>query len=256
MKLYRVATGAGPRWARQEDTTLELLDGDPWAGLGDTAERIDLGQATLLAPARPSKIVGVGLNYRDHAAERGREIPEEPLLFLKPPSALLAPGRPIPLPPGAGRIDHEAELGLVIGRRARRLGSREEADEHILGAVCLNDVTARELQARDGQFTRAKGFDGFCPVGPCIAPGLALGRLAVTCRVNGELRQSGSTEDLIFDPAYLVWFVSQVMTLEPGDIIATGTPAGIGPLAPGDEVEVEIEGVGVLRNSVALESEE
>jgi 2-keto-4-pentenoate hydratase/2-oxohepta-3-ene-1,7-dioic acid hydratase in catechol pathway len=209
-----------------------------------------LAGAVLVAPAEPTKIVGIGLNYRDHAAERGKPLPAEPLLFLKPPSALIGPGDTIPLPPRVGRVDHEAELGIVVGRTVRGLAGPEAAAAAVFGAVCVNDVTARELQARDVQFTRAKGFDGFCPVGPCVATGLDLTALPVLGRVNGELRQHSSTAQLIFPVLELVAFVSRVMTLLPGDIISTGTPAGIGPLASGDVVEVEVGGVGVLRNPV------
>jgi 2-keto-4-pentenoate hydratase/2-oxohepta-3-ene-1,7-dioic acid hydratase in catechol pathway len=251
MKLFRLETARGPRWARQEGDALRLLEGDPFAGLGETAELVPQQGARLLAPVEPSKVVAVGLNYRDHAQERGKPIPPEPLIFLKPPSAVIGPGETIRIPPWAGRVDHEAELGIVIGRRTRDLPHPEAAAASILGAVCVNDVTARELQDRDVQFTRAKGFDTFCPVGPAIAAGLDLRRLRVEGRVNGAVRQASSTAELIFDPGYLVWFVSRVMTLLPGDIISTGTPAGIGPLRPGDTVEVEVEGVGVLRNPVA-----
>lgn len=251
MRFYRVATAAGPRWAREQDGQwLRLLEGDPWSGTRDAGERIELKAARLLAPLTPSKIVGIGVNYRDHAAERGKPVPSEPLLFLKPPSSVIGPGEPIRRPAWAGRVDHEAELGVVIGRAARELASPEAAAEHILGVVCVNDVTARELQARDVQFTRAKGFDSFCPVGPCLATDLDLAELRVEGRVNGQPRQSASTRDMVFPPAYLVWYVSRVMTLVPGDMISTGTPAGIGPLEAGDEVEVEVEGVGVLRNPV------
>jgi 2-keto-4-pentenoate hydratase/2-oxohepta-3-ene-1,7-dioic acid hydratase in catechol pathway len=251
MRLFRLRSAVGPRWARQEGDALRLLDGDPFTGLSDTPQVRPLEDAPLLAPVEPSKIVAIGLNYTGHAAERGRPIPEEPLIFLKPPTAVIGPGDAIRIPAWAGRVDHEAELGIVIGRRTRELPGPEAAAPAILGAVCVNDVTARELQDRDGQFTRAKGFDTFCPVGPGIAAGLDLHRLRVEARVNGQLRQQGSTAELIFDPEYLVWFVSRVMTLLPGDIISTGTPAGIGPLRPGDTVEVEVEGVGVLRNPVA-----
>jgi 2-keto-4-pentenoate hydratase/2-oxohepta-3-ene-1,7-dioic acid hydratase in catechol pathway len=251
MRFYRLRTGLGASWAREEGERLRLLDGDPFSGASDRAQTVPVGEAELLAPATPSKIVAIGLNYRDHAAERGKPLPREPLIFLKPPSALIGPGEPIRLPEGVGRVDHEAEMGIVIGSAASRLPSPEAARGHILGAVCLNDVTAREVQDRDVQFTRAKGFDTFCPVGPCLATGLDLERLRVEGRVNGEVRQRSSTEQLIFPPEYLVWFVSGVMTLLPGDIISTGTPSGIGPLAAGDVVEVEVEGVGSLRNPVA-----
>lgn len=205
----------------------------------------------ILAPVAPSKIVAIGLNYKDHAAERGKPLPAEPLIFLKPPSAVIGPGETIRRPAWAGRVDHEAEMGIVIGRAARDLPDAEAARGHVLGAVCVNDVTARELQDKDVQFTRAKGFDTFCPLGPCIATGLDLANLEVVGRVNGVVRQKSRTDQLIFDAFHLVWFVSRVMTLLPGDIISTGTPAGIGPLASGDVVEVEVEGVGVLRNPVS-----
>jgi 2-keto-4-pentenoate hydratase/2-oxohepta-3-ene-1,7-dioic acid hydratase in catechol pathway len=198
----------------------------------------------------PSKIVAVGRNYADHAAERGKAVPKEPLLFLKPPSSVIGPGEPIRRPSWVGRVDHEAELGIVIGRPATRVPGPEVALGHIFGVTCINDVTARELQEKDVQFTRAKGFDTFCPIGPCIATGLEPGRLRVVGRVNGEVRQQGSTEQLVFPVEYLVWYVSQVMTLLPGDIISTGTPSGVGPLRPGDVTEVEVEGVGRLSNPV------
>jgi len=251
LRLYRVKTETGPHWARQEGELLRLLRGDPFSGLEATAETQPLETARLLAPAEPSKIIAVGLNYRDHAAERNQPLPTEPLIFLKPPSAVIGPGETIRIPGWAGRVDHEAELGIVIGRRVRDLAGPEAAAPAILGALCLNDVTARELQDADVQFTRAKSFDTFCPLGPCVAAGLDLRRLRIEGRVNGQLRQKSSTAELVFDPAYLVWFVSRVMTLLPGDIISTGTPAGIGPLLPGDTVEIEVEGVGVLRNPVA-----
>ncbi len=250
MRLFRIATPRGPSWAKEEQGGLRLLDGDPYAGLAETKETVEIEDASVLCPAAPSKIVAVGLNYRDHAEEQGKPLPAEPLLFLKPPSAVIGPGEAIRLPPWAGRVDHEAELGLVIGRRVRDVETPEAAAAAILGAVCVNDVTARDLQKRDVQYTRAKGFDTFCPIGPALAVGLDLGRLEVACRVNGEQRQKSSTAQLIFDPVTLVRFVSRVMTLLPGDIITTGTPAGVSPLRPGDRVEVDVEGVGVLENPV------
>lgn len=250
MRYYRVETGHGPVWAREEGERLRLLVGDPWTGTTDSSETVLEKEARLLAPVQPSKVIGVGLNYKDHAAERNKPLPKEPLLFFKPPSAVIGPGEPIRRPSWAGRIDHEAELGIVIGKAARDVPSPEAAAAHILGAVCVNDVTARELQDKDVQFTRAKGFDSFCPIGPCLATGLDLGSLEICGRVNGELRQKSNTRELIFPPGYLVWFVSRVMTLLPGDMITTGTPSGIGPLLAGDVVEIEVEGVGLLRNPV------
>jgi len=250
-KYYRIAAEGGAQWAREDGDRFRLLTGDPFAGTSDTATTVAREGARLLPPVQPTKVVAIGLNYKDHAAERGKALPAEPLMFLKPPSALIGPGEPIRMPRWAGRVDHEAEMGIVIGRTAHDLDSPAAGAAHILGAVCVNDVTARELQDKDVQFTRAKGFDTFCPVGPCVATGLDLGRLSVVGRVNGAVRQQSRTDQLIFDASYLVWFVSRVMTLLPGDIISTGTPAGIGPLQPGDVVEVEVEGVGVLRNPVS-----
>lgn len=250
MRYYRVATSGGPAWAREAGAELRLLAGAPWDGAPEDGASLPMEAARLLAPVAPSKIVAVGLNYKDHAAERGKPLPGEPLLFLKPPSAVIGPGEAIRRPTWVGRVDHEAEMGIVIGKTAKQLPSPEAALGHVFGAVCVNDVTARELQDRDVQFTRAKGFDSFCPTGPCLATGLDLGRLDVSARVNGELRQKSNTRELIFPVAYLVWFVSRVMTLWPGDMISTGTPSGIGPLQAGDAVEIEVEGVGVLRNPV------
>ncbi len=197
----------------------------------------------------PSKIVGIGQNYRAHAAEMGKGIPAEPLMFLKPPSALLAPEAAIERPDGYARVDYEGELGVVIGRRARHVAV-DDALGFVEGYCCVNDVTVRDLQQRDGQWTRAKGFDTFCPVGPRVVAGLDPRDLRITTRVNGAIKQDSRTSDLIFDVATLIAFVSRHLTLEPGDLISTGTPAGVGNLAVGDVVEIEIEGVGVLRNPV------
>ena len=253
MKIYRVEHGGAVRWAREDAPgALRFLEGAPFEGVRDAEGTAPLAGVRVLAPVAPSKIVAIGLNYRDHAAERGKPIPKEPLVFLKPPSAVVGPGDTIAIPSWAGRVDHEAEMGLVIGRTARDVRDPEAGRAHVFGAVCVNDVTARDLQDKDVQFTRAKGFDTFCPVGPCIATGLDYGRLKVEGRVNGEVRQRSSTDQLIFDAGTLVWFLSRVMTLHPGDIISTGTPSGIGPLRPGDRVEIEVEGVGVLENPVGM----
>jgi len=251
MKLYRFEYEGALRWGREDGAgRLRLLDGDPFAGFRDAASSVALASVRLMAPVHPSKVVAIGLNYKDHAAEQGKPVPAEPLMFLKPPSAVIGPGATIEIPTWAGRVDHEAEMGLVIGTTARDVKDAAAGRAHILGAVCVNDVTARELQGKDVQYTRAKGFDTFCPVGPCLATGLDYDNLRVTGRVNGEVRQKSRTDQLIFDASYLVWFVSRVMTLLPGDIISTGTPAGIGPLAAGGVVEVVVEGGGVLRNPV------
>ncbi len=197
----------------------------------------------------PTKIVGIGQNYRAHAAEMGKGIPEEPLMFLKPPSALIKDGDAIERPAGYERVDYEGELGVVIAKRARRV-PRERALEYVAGYTCVNDVTVRDLQKKDGQWTRAKGFDTFCPVGPRVVAGLDPSNLRIRTRVNGVVKQDSSTSDLIFDVPTLIAFVSQHQTLEEGDLISTGTPSGVGNLAAGDVVEIEIEGIGVLRNPV------
>ncbi|MEW5933876.1 MAG: fumarylacetoacetate hydrolase family protein [Bacillota bacterium] len=212
---------------------------------------IPLGEAELLCPVEPTKVVAVGLNYRDHAREVGAALPQEPVLFLKPATSVVGPGEPIVLPAVSRRVDYEAELAVVIGRRARQV-TVGQAPDCILGFTCGNDVTARDLQQKDGQWTRSKSFDTFCPLGPWVVPGLDPCALEVICRVNGKVRQRGNTRELIFTVAELVSFVSEVMTLEPGDVLLTGTPAGIGPLQPGDTVEVEVEGVGVLVNPVKI----
>lgn len=207
---------------------------------------------SLLSPVKPSKIVCVGLNYRDHAGELSMKLPEEPVLFLKPPSALLSPGGTILLPTGAGRVDYEAELAVVIGKTARKI-NRSEACDFIMGYTCFNDITARELQHKDGQWSRAKGFDTFAPCGPCLETELDVSDRKIKCLLNGKLVQSSSTKEMVFGIFELVEFISGVMTLFPGDIIATGTPPGVGEIKAGDTVEIEVEGLGRLTNEVELE---
>jgi len=208
----------------------------------------------LLPPVAPSKIVCVGRNYREHAAELGNEMPSEPLLFLKPPSAIVGHGDSIVLPQISERVEHEGELAVVIGRKARRLGEDVDPLSYVLGYTCLNDVTARDLQRKDVQFTRGKSFDTFCPVGPFVVGGLDPLDLQIETRVNGEVRQKARTSALAFSVPFLLRYISNILTLEPGDLIATGTPAGVGPLQPGDVVEVEVEGVGTLLNNVRAET--
>ncbi|MGV3517890.1 fumarylacetoacetate hydrolase family protein [Luteitalea sp.] len=208
---------------------------------------------TVLAPVMPSKIVCIGLNYKDHAAEQGKPLPAEPLLFLKPSSAIIAPGEAIVLPAGVGRVDYESEVAVVIGRRATKV-SEADALSYVFGLTCMNDVTARDLQKKDGRYTRAKGFDTFAPLGPCIATGLSTDDLAVSGLLNGEVRQQSSTRELIFPVATLIAYISRIMTLLPGDIVSTGTPAGIGPLQAGDEIVVRVQGIGELRNPVRSDS--
>jgi 2-keto-4-pentenoate hydratase/2-oxohepta-3-ene-1,7-dioic acid hydratase in catechol pathway len=252
MRIARYLIRGTPVTGILEEETLRPLAADspeaPPAG-----RPLRLEEAVMLPPCRPGKIVGVGLNYREHARERGKPVPAEPLLFLKAPSAALAHGRPIRIPEGVGRVDQEAELAIVIGRRAKAL-SVAEASRAILGYTCFNDVTARELQDRDVQFARAKSFDTFAPFGPWIDTDVDPADLEITGVVSGVIRQSSRTRDMIFPPAFLVAYVSRVMTLEPGDLIATGTPSGIGPLVEGDTAEVTVEGIGTLTNPVVADA--
>jgi 2-keto-4-pentenoate hydratase/2-oxohepta-3-ene-1,7-dioic acid hydratase in catechol pathway len=226
------------------------ISGPPWTSWSQGSRTWSINDVRLLAPVEPGKIVCVGRNYAAHAAELGNEVPKEPLIFLKPPSAVIGPGDPILLPEQSQRVEHEGELALVIGLRCSRLKEREDALDYLLGYTCLNDVTARDLQKKDVQFTRAKGFDTFCPIGPHIETELDPSDLLVEAGVNGELRQSSRTSLMIYSVAFLIRWISHVMTLEPGDVIATGTPAGVGPLVAGDIVEVGVGGIGVLRNPV------
>ena len=229
---------------------LAMGDGKmPWEE-GKAAEKLPLKGVRLLSPVVPSKVVCVGLNYADHAVETKLPIPKEPCLFMKPATAVIGPEEKIIYPAMSQRVDYEAELGVVIKKKMRNV-EPEQAADYILGYTCLNDVTARDLQKSDGQWTRAKSFDTFCPIGPWVVEGIDPSDLAVKLRLNGEQRQSSRTRELIFNVPRLVSFMSKVMTLLPGDVIATGTPSGIGPMQKGDVVEVEIEGIGVLRNVVA-----
>jgi 2-keto-4-pentenoate hydratase/2-oxohepta-3-ene-1,7-dioic acid hydratase in catechol pathway len=217
-------------------------------------DHVPLAEAALVVPVRPSKIVCVGRNYREHAAELGHDIPTEPLLFFKPTTALNAPGGTIRRPRLSERTDYEGELGLVISKRCHKLGDREDVRPYILGYTCVDDFTARDLQNKDGQWTRAKGFDTFCPVGPIVTDEIdPWAGIGVRTRVNGEVRQDGNTRDFIFPIEVVIRYISQVMTLLPGDMIATGTPKGVGPVVGGDVVEVSIDGIGTLRNPIADE---
>ena len=226
-----------------------VLSAAPWDGGQRTGEQRSWSQAELLCPVAPSKIVCIGRNYAAHAKELGNAPPAEPLLFLKPNSSLLAPGGTVVLPPESERVEHEAELGVVIGKRCKNV-SREEALAHVYGYTCVGDITARDLQKKDGQWARAKGFDTFCPVGPWIETALNPAALRVVCRVNGDVRQDGSTADMLFDVPALIAYVSRMMTLMPGDLLVTGTPEGVGPLHDGDQLEIEVAGIGVLGLSV------
>ena len=250
LRLYRIQHDGVPRHVAERDGRWRLVDGDVFGKFTEGAE-IDRDEAAMLAPVSPSKIVCVGLNYRDHAAEQNKPLPPEPLLFIKPSTSVIGPGAAIEAPAWAGRVDHEAELGVVIGKTARGVRAAKAA-EHILGLIAVNDVTARDLQNKDGQYTRCKGFDTFAPIGPCVAVGLEGRDLQVQAFVNGSLRQNSRTRELIFTIPELVEFISSVMTLLPGDIISTGTPSGIGPIRPGDQVTIHVEGVGALTNSVVV----
>lgn len=251
-RYARIRTEGKVFWAQQLVEELTLLDGPPWAHPHATGQRCSLEDVELLVPAEPTKIVAVGQNYKKHAAEMGKSVPEEPLLFIKPPSALNATGRSILLPSASREVHHEAELALVIGKTLHRV-SEAEAHAGIFGLTCFNDVTARDIQRREVQHTRAKSYDTFACAGPVLVTGLSPADLAVTCRVNGEVRQSGRTSDMVFSPAKLVSFISHIMTLVPGDLVSTGTPSGVGPLRAGDRVEVEIEHLGTLVNLVQAE---
>ena len=255
-RIFRIELKGSSVYALRDDeeNTWYRLSGDLFGEFG-RGQAIEGGEFRLLAPVRPSKIVAVGLNYRDHAKEMNKPLPEEPLIFLKPSTAIIGHGDAIVLPPTVGRVDYEAELGIVIGRRAKSV-TAEIASNYILGLTCVNDVTARELQAKDVQYTRAKGFDTFAPIGPCIVTGLDGSALDVESWVNGERRQASNTRELIFGLRQLVAFVSGVMTLLPGDVIATGTPSGVGPLTAGDQVVIKVEQVGELSSQVVAKSDE
>jgi 2-keto-4-pentenoate hydratase/2-oxohepta-3-ene-1,7-dioic acid hydratase in catechol pathway len=248
MRVVRVIHDGDCRYGLANDDTVTLMSDEPFAAW-EPEGVLSLSEAHLLAPVTPTKVVCVGLNYRTHIAEMGHDMPNEPVIFLKPSTAVIGPGQAIPIPYGIGRVDHEAELGVVIGRRTHR-ADRDLAAANVLGFCCGNDVTARDLQKRDGQWSRAKGFDGFCPIGPWVATDVDPADLAIECFVNGEKRQSARTSDMLFDPYELVSFASQVMTLVPGDVVLTGTPGGISEIVPGDTVTVRIEGVGELTNPV------
>jgi 2-keto-4-pentenoate hydratase/2-oxohepta-3-ene-1,7-dioic acid hydratase in catechol pathway len=259
VKIFRIEHEGRPRFALASGGAYRLVDGDD--APATLKERLaaanggpEVEPSKILPPVAPSKVVAIGLNYRDHAAEMNKPLPAEPLMFMKPSTAVIGPGDAIRIPPNVGEVHHEAELGVVIGRKATRV-SAERAMEHVLGLTCLIDVTARELQRREIQYTRAKGFDTFAPIGPCIAMDLDPAALEVEGWLNGERKQKSNTRQLIFSVPQIIAFVSSVMTLLPGDVIATGTPSGVGPLKGGDMFTVKIEGIGELTNPVASNGE-
>jgi 2-keto-4-pentenoate hydratase/2-oxohepta-3-ene-1,7-dioic acid hydratase in catechol pathway len=233
-----------------EEENVREISGPPW-GQWTQATRIwPLQDVRLLSPAEPGKIVCIGRNYAAHAAELGNDVPPEPLMFLKPPSSVIGPEDPIVLTRYSQQVEHECELAVVMGERCSKLAEADDPSDYVLGYTCVNDVTARDLQKKDVQFTRAKGFDTFCPLGPHIETAIDPANVIVEAFVNGAVRQSANTSQMIFPVAFLIRWISQMMTLEPGDVIATGTPGGVGPLNAGDVIEVKIAGIGVLRNPV------
>ncbi|MFA5117631.1 MAG: fumarylacetoacetate hydrolase family protein [Candidatus Omnitrophota bacterium] len=249
MRIARFLYKRRISWGVIENNDISVLKNHPFARFELTGERIALSKVLLCSPACPSKIILVGLNYRDHARELEMDVPREPVIFLKPPSALIAHRENIIYPRGVKRLDYEAELALVIKKEGRFIKEKDACD-HILGYGCLNDVTARDLQKRDGQWTRAKSFDTFCPFGPWLETKLQTRELLITAYLNGRVKQASSTSNLIFAVPFLVSYISRVMTLLPGDIISTGTPPGVGKMKNRDIIEIEIEGIGRLRNQV------
>lgn len=247
IRYVRLEANGVEYWARAEGQGFHLLTAAPWNGGREVGVSVPSGR--ILAPVLPSKVIAVASNYRDHAREMGKPVPTVPKIFFKPPSSIIGPGTPIELPPDSTKVDHEAELGVIIGTRCKRV-STEDALDVIFGYTCCNDVTARDLQTQDGLFARAKGFDTFCPVGPHVVTSLNPAKLAVGCDVNRRVRQSGNTADMVFSVPELIAFISNVMTLEPGDLILTGTPAGVGQIIAGDRVTVSVEGVGAMTNTV------
>jgi 2-keto-4-pentenoate hydratase/2-oxohepta-3-ene-1,7-dioic acid hydratase in catechol pathway len=241
-----------PQYGWVLENKVGLIEGFQYGEFRRKETELSLGEIQLLAPVTPSKIICVGRNYVAHAEEHQVEVPEIPLIFLKPPSSVIGPGSPIYLPPQSNHVEHEAELAVVIGKGGRWIAT-EDALDHVFGYTVANDVTARDLQRRDGQWTRGKGFDTFCPIGPWIETDFDPNDTMITCHVNDELRQMGTTRDMVFSVSQLIVFISSVMVLEPGDVILTGTPAGVGPLQSGDQVAITIEGLGELINPVEME---
>jgi len=252
MKIIRYRDGDIVKWGVVEGDMVREMEGDPFGHFHLSSKAKKIGEVRLLSPCLPSKIVALGVNYRDHAEEMKTALPKEPLLFLKPSTSVIGPGEGIVYPKMSKRVDYEAELAVVIRKMAKAV-PEERAVEYILGYTCLNDVTARDLQPKDGQWTTAKGFDTFAPIGPWIVTDIDPHHLEISSYLNGERRQHSNTKNLIFGPHQLVSFISHVMTLLPGDVIATGTPSGIGPMVIGDKIDVVIEGIGTLSNIIVAE---
>lgn len=249
MKIIRFEYKGRQEYGYLEGDSISIVSGDIFSGATETGEKVSLGDVKVLPPVTPSKIVALGLNYEKHARDGGFDIPEEPLLFLKPPSSIIAHLESIIYPSVTDNVHYEGELGVVIGKKAQHV-KEEEALDYVLGYTVVNDVSAREFQHKDVQWTRGKGFDTFCPIGPVIATGLDPDNLDIKTRLNGKTVQDSNTNDMIFKTAHQISFISNVMTLLPGDVILTGTPLGVGPFNKGDTVEIEIEGIGVLENPV------
>lgn len=250
MKIVRIKAGDDIAYGVADSEGVLVYEGSPFVAWEPTESVVPWSRVTLLAPVLPTKVMCIGKNYQDHADEMGGDLPDEPLVFMKPATSVVGPNANVVHPRISGEVHHEAELAVVISRPARHIKA-EDASLYIFGYTAANDVTARDLQARDGQWTRAKGFDTFCPLGPAIETELdPLERLAVICRVNGEVRQAGFTSDMVFGVAEIIAFISAFTTLLPGDVILTGTPSGVGKVEPGDLMEVEIDGIGNLTNRV------
>jgi 2-keto-4-pentenoate hydratase/2-oxohepta-3-ene-1,7-dioic acid hydratase in catechol pathway len=255
MKIVHTLTPDGNQYGILEGDVIHRIEGDIFADYRVHEQTWKIEDITILPPVHPSKIVAVGINYRDHAEEFGHDIPDEPVLFMKPSTAVIGHGEEIIHPPSAGRVDYEAELAAVVLKKAHMVDEGEAA-EYILGYTCLNDVTARDLQQKDGQWTRSKSFDTFCPIGPVIETEIDPNRAVVRAFLNGEMRQNSNTSNFIFPIFRLFSLITRIMTLLPGDVVTTGTPSGVGPMKPGDVIEIEIEGIGTLRNRVkAADSE-
>jgi 2-keto-4-pentenoate hydratase/2-oxohepta-3-ene-1,7-dioic acid hydratase in catechol pathway len=250
MKIFRFRYRNKILWGVLKEERIYPIRGPIFDDFRIDEKSVSIESVSLLPPVEPSKIVAVGVNYKDHALEMRRPLPEEPLLFLKPPSAVIGPNEEIIYPRQAKRVDYEGEVAVVIKKKAWLLAENDDVNRYILGYTCFNDVTARDLQLKDVQFTRAKSFDTFAPIGPCIATQVDSGHLKIKTFLNGKLKQSSTTRNLIYSVPYLIRFISGIMTLYPGDVITTGTPAGVGPMTPGDRIDIQIEGIGTLSNTV------